>query len=305
MLNDRLLIDAHVHAPVIGTLSPAWRQWAADFAGEYPWQRGYHTDGHPDPAGLNGLLEDEGVDHALLFCEYSPKATGIQRIEDVQPIVDAFPERFSLVANINPHMHFPLVDELQRQLDLGAVALKLHPVHGGFDPSDRDLYPVYARCSDLGIPVILHSGTSTFPGSTTSMGNPELMLDPIDYFRDLNFVFAHGGRGWWYDVAAFMALAKPNVWLDLAGLPPRKLPEYYARFDLNRLARRMIFGTDWPGVPGVARNAESIASLGLEPDVLDGVLAGNALKVVTRLATRLQTTATRLQTTTMKEATSL
>lgn len=288
MMNAHPLIDAHVHAPVLGTLSPAWRQWADDFARGYRWQRGYHRDGRPDPAGLDGLFAEEGVDHALLFCEYSPKATGMQRIEDVLPIVEANPHRFSLVANINPHLHYPPVDELQRQLDLGAVALKLHPVHGGFDPSDRDLYPVYARCADLGIPVILHSGTSTFPGSKTSMGNPELLLEPVDYFGDLQFVFAHGGRGWWYDVAAFMAQAKPNVWLDLAGLPPRKLPEYYARFDLNRLARKMIFGTDWPGVPGVARNAESVAALGLDDDVLAGVLGGNALRVFGRIATKLR-----------------
>lgn len=287
MIDNRLLIDSHVHAPVLDTLAPAWRQWAADFSGDYPWQRAYDEVGRPHPAGIDALFAEEGVDHALLFCEYSPKATGIQRIEDVLPIVEAYPRRFSLVANVNPHLHYPPAVELQRQVDLGAVALKLHPVHGGFDPSHRDLYPVYAKCSDLGIPVILHSGTSTFPGSSTSMGNPELLLDPVDYFPDVQFVFAHGGRGWWYDVAAFMALAKPNVWLDLAGLPPKKLPDYYQRFDLNRLARKMIFGTDWPGVPGVARNAASVVALGLNPDVLDAVLAGNAMRVFTRIADKV------------------
>jgi predicted TIM-barrel fold metal-dependent hydrolase len=95
----------------------------------------------------------------------------------------------------------------------------------------------------------------------------------------VQFVFAHGGRGWWYDLAAFLAQAKPNVWLDLAGLPPKKLPEYYARFDLTRLASKWIFGTDWPGVPGPGRNAATLAGIGLPPDVLRGVLSGNAAKV--------------------------
>ncbi|CAM3937596.1 hypothetical protein KIPE111705_32485 [Kibdelosporangium persicum] len=31
------------------------------------------------------------------------------------------------------------------------------------------------------------------------------------------------------------------------GLPPENLPKYYARFDLARLATKMVFGTDWPG----------------------------------------------------------
>jgi uncharacterized protein len=281
VIDGRTVIDAHVHVPLLSTLKPAWLEWANTFSRDHPWRDAYDGDA-PDPAALAALLVDEGVDHALLFCEYSPRATGIQPIGDNVPIARAYPDRFSLVANVNPHLHFPLLDELQRQLDLGAVALKLHPVHGRFDPGAKELYPVFARCSDLGVPVIVHSGVSSFPGAQTSCGNPELLLDAVDYFGDLQFVFAHGGRGWWYDVAAFMAQTKRNVWLDLAGLPPKKLPEYYQRFDLAKVAQKMIFGTDWPGVPGVARNARAIAALGLPGDILAGVLSGHAAQVYLR-----------------------
>ena len=195
MIDGRGVIDAHVHVPLLNTLKPAWLEWANTFSRDHPWRDAYDGD-TPDPAALDALLVDEGVDHALLFCEYSPRATGIQAIEDVVPIARFNPNRFSLVANINPHLHFPLLDELHRQLDLGAVALKLHPVHGVFDPGGKELYPVFALCSDLAIPVIVHSGVSSFPGAKTSCGNPELLLDAIDYFPDLQFVFAHGGRGW-------------------------------------------------------------------------------------------------------------
>ena len=78
------------------------------------------------------------------------------------------------------------------------------------------------------------------------------------------------------------ALGCDNVWLDLAGLPPKRLPDYYAGFDLPELARKWIFGTDWPGVPGVARNVRAMAALGLPADVLAGVLSGNAARVYLR-----------------------
>ncbi|HEY4018643.1 MAG TPA: amidohydrolase family protein [Pseudonocardiaceae bacterium] len=279
MIDGELVVDAHVHAPRLATLKPAWLNWADEFRGERSWREAYDEHGDPDPAKLDALFEAEGVDRVLLFCEYSPRATGIQPIEDLLPIAAHNPARFRLVASINPHLHHPIPDELLRQLELGAVALKLHPVHAGFDPADRELYPAYAICAERGIPVILHSGTSIFPGARSSFGNPELMLDVIEDFPNLPFVFAHGGRGWWYDLAAFLALAKPNVWLDLAGLPPRKLPEYYARFDLNRLAEKWIFGTDWPGVPGTAANVRALMRIGLSDDVLRGVLAGNAAKL--------------------------
>jgi uncharacterized protein len=277
MLDGMPLVDAHMHVPRLSTLKPAWREWAAEFGADYPWRDTYDSAGDPVPSRVDALLESEGVDRALLFCEYSPRATGIQSIEDNLPFLEQNPDRFRLVANVNPHLHHPLASEVERQLSLGAVALKIHPVHGAFDPGDKELYQAYNVCADRGVPVIIHTGTSSFPGSRARYGDPSLMLDPVEDFPTVNFVFAHGGRGWWYDAAASLALQKPNVWLDLAGLPPKNLPKYYP--NLPRLAAKMIFGTDWPGVPGVAHNARVLTTLGWPSEVLRGVLAGNAAKL--------------------------
>jgi uncharacterized protein len=279
MLRGVPLVDAHVHAARLSTLKPSWLEWAERFSRSHDWRSAYDTAGDPVPERLDALFEAEGVDRVLLFCEYSPRATGIQQIEDNLSIVEHNPVRFRLVANVNPHLHHPVESEVERQLGLGAVALKLHPVHAGFAPGDRELYPAYEACRSHGVPVIIHSGTSSFPGARARLGNPELLLDVLEDFPDLNFVLAHGGRGTWYDTAAYLATTRDNVWLDLAGLPPHKLPEYYARFDLPRLATRWIFGTDWPGVPGPARNAAALATLSLPSDILRGVLSGNAAKV--------------------------
>ncbi len=92
-------------------------------------------------------------------------------------------------------------------------------------------------------------------------------------------VLAHGGRGWWFDAAALLALSNPSVWIEVSGLPPKRLPEYYSRFAVGRLSRRWIFGTDWPGVPGQAANARAVVELGLSDDVVPLVLGGNALRV--------------------------
>lgn len=274
-----MLVDAHVHAARLSTLKPSWHDWARQFASSTDWRSVYDAAGDPVPELLDAHFAAEGVDRVLLFCEYSPRATGIQPIEDNLPIVEHNPVRFRLVANVNPHLHHPIASEVERQLDLGAVALKLHPVHAGFSPEDRELVPAYQVCRERGVPVIVHTGTSSFPGARSRYGDPQLMFDVLEDFPDVHFVLAHGGRGWWYDAAAFLATTKPNVWLDVAGLPPKKLPEYYARFDLVRLASKWIFGTDWPGVPGVASNAAAIAALGLPDDVLRGVLSGNAAKI--------------------------
>jgi uncharacterized protein len=257
VLDGRVLVDAHVHVARLPTLSADWLSWVQTFGAGVPLGELFESDGAPRPAKLDAYFAAEGADHVLLFSEYSPKSTGIQPIEDVLPVVAHNPVRFRPVANINPHLHYPVRAELARQVGLGAVACKIHPVHGGFDPADRMLYPAYAFCEESQLPVIVHCGTSTFAGSANSYGEPAL-LDPVFRdFPDLTVILAHGGRGWWYDQAAFLALMRPSTWLEVSGLPPARLPDYYGR-SLARLAAKMVFGTDWPGVPGVRHNASAL-----------------------------------------------
>jgi len=111
------------------------------------------------------------------------------------------------------------------------------------------------------------------------LADPALLLPVARSFPELHIVLAHGGRDWWYDAAGFMALSHPNFWIELSGLPPKRLPEYYHRYDLGRLARKWIFATVWPGVPGTAANARAVVSLGLDDEVAGLVLGGNATAV--------------------------
>ncbi|HSZ49672.1 MAG TPA: amidohydrolase family protein [Streptosporangiaceae bacterium] len=282
MLEGNLLVDAHVHVAKLPTLSADWRAWATGHGGGVPLDQLFTSDGTPVPAAIDEHFAAEGADHVLLFSEYSPKTTGIQPIEEVLPLVEHNPARFRPVANINPHLHYPVAAELARQVALGAVACKIHPVHGGFEPADRMLYPAYSWAEERGFPVIVHCGTSTFSGSANAYGEPAL-LDPV--FRDfpgLTVVLAHGGRGWWYDQAAFLTLMRPNVWLEVSGLPPHRLADYYGQ-SLRRLGAQMIFGTDWPGMPGVQRNARAVQKVLLEAGCCDqdvaAALGGNARRV--------------------------
>lgn len=279
MLDGLPLVDVHLHAARLPTLKQAWKDWAQGFGDAAVLGRVYDATGTIIPEAFDAYLAGEGVDIALLFSEYSPKATGIQPIEDITPVSSYNPDRIKVVANVNPHLHYPVDDEVRRQLDLGAVALKIHPVHAGFAPNDRAMYPAYEVCQAAGVPLVVHCGTSTFPGSSNKFADPVYLDDVLRDFRQLNVVLAHGGRGWWYDAAAFMALSSGRVWIELSGLPPSRLREYYAKHNWNRLTRRMIFATDWPGVPGIAANARAVRALCPDEATAALVLAGNAMHV--------------------------
>jgi uncharacterized protein len=278
MIDGMALIDVHLHAARKPTLKLPWETWVQGFADSDVMDRLYDPQGTVLPAAFAELLAAEGVDLALLMSEYSPKVTGMQVIEDMLPIAAASPGRVKVIGNVNPHLHYPIDDEVRRQLDLGAVALKLHPVHAGVAANDRMLYPAYEACQAAGIPVVVHCGTSTFPGSSNAFGDPVALDDVLRDFRALTLVLAHGGRGWWYDAAAFLALSHDRVWIELSGLPPSRLRDYYARQNWNRLTKKMIFGTDWPGIPGIAANARAVARLMPDQDTAAAVLAGNAVR---------------------------
>lgn len=287
MLDGLPLVDAHTHVPLLPTLNEAWRHWAYNFGRPGIVEDVWGKDGVPSPQRLEEIFKEQSVDVALLFCEYSPKSTGIQEFDELLPLVEYNPEMFRPVANVNPHLHFPLVKELRRQLDHGAAALKLHPVHGGFKPADTSLYAGYQLLEERQVPLVIHCGTSVFPGSSNEYADPELLLPVTRDFPDLTVILAHGGRGWWFDTAAFMAMSMPNVWIELAGLPPKWLPRYYGRFDLPKLSRKWIFATDWPGVRDISANARAVADL-VPPQNVPDLIGGHALRLYAGMPQRLK-----------------
>ena len=147
MLEGIPLIDAHVHAARLPTLKSSWKEWADRFGADVPLNELYDEEGTLIPQRFDEYMAAEGVDVAILLCEYSPKATGIQPIEDLLPIIEYNPERFRPMAALNPHYHHPLPAELERQMSFGAVALKLIGIcqRPGSDRTHRQVVGVQIR----------------------------------------------------------------------------------------------------------------------------------------------------------------
>ena len=131
---------------------------------------------------------------------------------------------------------------------------------------------------DLGIPVLIHTGSSIFPGTRLRYGDPLHLDDVAVDFPDLKLVMAHSGRGFWYDRAFFMSRLHKNVYMEISGLPPSRLLEYFP--DLGRNADKVIFGSDWPGMPHIKRNIEAVAALPLPPAAVEKILGGNAARLL-------------------------
>ena len=275
MLNGQLLIDFHVHLPQYAERTNSALEW---FRSLCPSPEVYDAVSQTcaDPANFTAMLERKGVDYAVLLAEMTPSVSGVVSNETIAAFC-AQSGRLIPFCTFDPHRGGDLAAELHRLAGMGFRGVKLYPTYNYFYPNDAALYPLYGAAQELGMPVMYHTGLSVFQNSRIKYGNPIFLDDVAVDFPDLTLVMSHGGRGPWYDEAMTMLRVHKNAYIDITGLPPRKLLQYFP--DLPRFADKFLFGTDWPSVD-MRRNAEAVAALPLPPEAIRGILGETAKKLL-------------------------
>ena len=245
-----------------------------------------------DPAAFLAYLDRCGVERAVLVNYIARETVGYtEKTNDfVAEYCRADPERLIAVGSVLPTHPDPAAEMGRLVHELGIRALKLHPPHQLFSPngyvdgSAPGLRALYGACEDLRVPVIVHTGTSVFPGARNRFGVPLLVEDVAIDFPRLVLVLAHGGRPLWMEEAMFLARRFPNVYLEVSSVPPARLLEYFPQ--LPRLAEKVLFGSDWPGpgVKDIGANLAAFRALPLPPATIDRILTLNPERVFARPA---------------------
>ena len=270
-----LVVDFHIHPTKKGIL-PWVYDWMSNFLppGEDP-QR--YLDENMTKEGMVRFLDDNGVDYAVALGELNPRVTGIITNEELADLCRGV-DRLIPFADVNPHLIADPAAELDRCVrDWGFRGVKLYPVYQLFYANDRILYPFYEKAQELGVPVMVHTGSSIFQGVRLKYGDPLLLEDVAVDFPDLTLVLVHGGRGFWYDTAFFLNRAYSKVYLEIAGLPPRSLLDYFP--DLEAYADKVLFGSDWPG-PNPKKNIDAIKALPISEEAKAKILGENAARIL-------------------------
>jgi hypothetical protein len=129
------------------------------------------------------------------------------------------------------------------------------------------------------MPVMIHTGTSIFPGARNLHAQPMLCDDVSIDYPNLVVILAHGGRPLWMNEAFFLVRRHKNMYMDISGIPPQKLMEYFPRID--DIAHKVLWGTDWPGpgVPEIKGNIEKFNALPIGEDAKRKILYDNAAQL--------------------------
>ncbi|MCC7077876.1 MAG: amidohydrolase [Acidimicrobiia bacterium] len=176
--------------------------------------------------------------------------------------------------------------EVRRCHDLGLRGMKFQPLMQEFFPDDPAARPTFETCAELGLPVVIHTGTTGVGAGTRGglgvhlkYGRPIPHVDDLAAdLPELTVIAAHPAWPWHDEMLAVMR-HKCNVYMDLSGWSPRYLPEAVIRDADTLLQDRMLFGSDMPAL-SPQRWIDDFEKIGLRGEVRPKILYENAARLL-------------------------
>src|SRR2546429_5200760 len=184
------ITDVHVHVEPYRTLKPAifkmlWPQVP---------EREKALRLISDPRAFLGHLDATGVERACLINYVAPEVMGFT--EDVNRFVGEFAredrKRLIPFGSVHPKRTKDAkrdVERLASKWEMGGM--QIHPPHQLFPANGYvhgrlpSFHTIYKTAERLRMPVMVHTGTSVFPGARSKFGDPMDLDDVAQAFPDL------------------------------------------------------------------------------------------------------------------------
>ena len=236
-------IDIHVHPPTSVLVDDGFRSY---------------LDPDDLPAGPTGFdeladyyRERDGIAFVHAFDAGSALGSPALTNERLARAIAPFSDRMVGLGCVDPHRGEGGVVAAHDAHRMGLKGLFFHPPAQQFDPTGRRFAPLWDMAEELGIPVVVHCGTTEFgagrrggSGVTLDVADP-LKMDRVASTRpDLDIVLA-GVTPPWEETAIAVATHKANVHLATAGRPDR-LGEPMREAMTGHLASRVMMGSGFP-----------------------------------------------------------
>ena len=197
-------------------------------------------------------------------------------LEEVLQYTEKYPERFEGLAGYNPFRIRESLKEIEiavRQFHFKGVYVHIYGF--GIPLHDRKMYPLYALCEELKVPVSMQVG-HVLEAMPSEMGRP-IYLDQIACdFPNLKIIGAH--TGWpWVEELISVCYKWENIWFGIDAWLPKYLSPAILQFINSRMGRdRCVWGTN--GLPW-KQSLDQVDELGLKAEVKQKLLYDNAVEV--------------------------
>ena len=169
--------------------------------------------------------------------------------ELVADAVKKHPDRFKGLAGIDPTEGMKGVRNLEKAIvELGFIGAHFYPHWFDMPPNHARVYPFYAKCVELDIPIQMQVGQSLVYNPERrlrSVGRPIYLDDIACDFPELKIVGIHIGIPWTDEMIA-MAWKHENVFIGSDAHSPKYWPPQFINYINTYGKHKVIFGTDFP-----------------------------------------------------------
>jgi uncharacterized protein len=201
--------------------------------------------------------------------------------EKVHAAVRRYPHRFSGLAGVDPTRGIAGLKELDVAVkDYGFVGAHLYPHWFAQAPDAAIYYPYYARCAELGVPIMMQVGHCLVyqkDRRLPSVGRP-MTLDRVAIdFPELTLIGIHLGYPWTEEMIS-VCTKHPNVYMAGDAYAPKHWDAAAVHFANTFGQDKFMFGTDW-WVIDPERAVEEIHDLNFREGPLRKIMRDNALRV--------------------------
>jgi predicted TIM-barrel fold metal-dependent hydrolase len=193
-----------------------------------------------------------------------------------------FPDRFvPSGALVDPNDVMGSVNAIRRDYEqFGIRATSVFPA-GTFPQvpiDDPKMYPIYATCVELGIPIFVCAG---IPGPRVPFAPQEVSrIDVVMFdFPDLVFVTRHGCEPW-EDLAVKLMLKWPNLYYSTSAFAPKYYPKAIIDYANTRGAEKILYAGYFPMGLSLERIFTDMPKVPLKDEVWPKFLYGNAARIL-------------------------
>jgi uncharacterized protein len=202
--------------------------------------------------------------------------------DSAQLALKMFPDRFvASGALADPNDVMGSVNAIRREHEeFGIRATSVFP-SGTFPQvpiDDPKMYPIYATCVELGIPIFVCAG---IPGPRIPFAPQEVSrIDVVMFdFPDLVFVTRHGCEPW-EDLAVKLMLKWPNLYYSTSAFAPKYYPKAIIDYANSRGADKVLYAGYFPMGLSLERIFSELPKVPLKDEVWPKFLYGNAARIL-------------------------
>ena len=203
----------------------------------------------------------------------------------VAKICAKYPERFSALAGVDPTRGMQGLYDLQQAVKkMGFVGAHFYPHWFSMRPDAAQMYPYYAKCCELGVPLMMQVGHNLVYSQERrlpSIARPILLDQVAIDFPELTLIGIHIGVPW-TDEMISMCWKHDNIFTAGDAYAPKHWPEPFVHYAKTYGRHKVLFGTDWP-VIDPERAVREVADLDFKPAAHRLMMRDNALRIFRKI----------------------